>query len=83
MRVPELTRDFVRSAGQNQLGLCGERDCDRPVRTAPDGRCRRCAVGVVVLGRLASVFVLLLYLWLSANAFLVGIQVDACVRERA
>ena len=36
-----------------------------------------------VFGHLASVFVLLLYLWLSANAFLVGIQVDACVRERA
>jgi hypothetical protein len=29
------------------------------------------------------VFVLLLYLWLSANAFLVGIRVDACVRDRA
>ena len=36
-----------------------------------------------VFGHLASVFVLLIYLWLSANAFLVGIQVDACVRERA
>jgi membrane protein len=36
-----------------------------------------------VFGHLASVFVLLLYLWLSANAFLVGIQVDACARERA
>jgi membrane protein len=36
-----------------------------------------------VFGHLASVFVLLLYLWLSANAFLVGIQVDACVRKRA
>jgi membrane protein len=36
-----------------------------------------------VFGHLASIFVLLLYLWLSANAFLVGIQVDACVRERA
>lgn len=36
-----------------------------------------------VFGHLASVFVLLLYLWLSANAFLVGIQVDACVRDRA
>jgi membrane protein len=36
-----------------------------------------------VFGHLASVFVLLLYLWLSANAFLVGIQLDACVRERA
>lgn len=35
-----------------------------------------------VFGHLASIFVLLLYLWLSANAFLVGIQVDACVRER-
>jgi membrane protein len=33
-----------------------------------------------VFGHLASVFVLLLYLWLSANAFLVGIQLDACVR---
>lgn len=36
-----------------------------------------------VFGHLASVFVLLLYLWLIANAFLVGIQLDACVRERA
>ena len=36
-----------------------------------------------VFGHLASVFVLLLYLWLSANAFLVGIQLDACVRKRA
>jgi membrane protein len=36
-----------------------------------------------VFGHLASVFVLLLYLWLSANAFLVGIQVDACTRERS
>jgi membrane protein len=36
-----------------------------------------------VFGHLASVFVLLVYLWLSANAFLVGIQLDACVRERA
>jgi len=36
-----------------------------------------------VFGHLASVFVLLLYLWLSANAFLVGIQLDACVRQRA
>jgi membrane protein len=36
-----------------------------------------------VFGHLASIFVLLLYLWLSANAFLVGIQVDACARECA
>jgi len=36
-----------------------------------------------VFGHLASIFVLLLYLWLSANAFLVGIQVDARLRERA
>jgi membrane protein len=36
-----------------------------------------------VFGHLASVFVLLLYLWLSANSFLVGIQVDDCVRKRA
>jgi membrane protein len=36
-----------------------------------------------VFGHLASVFVLLLYLWLSANAFLVGIQVDACARDLA
>jgi membrane protein len=36
-----------------------------------------------VFGHLASVFVLLLYLWLSANAFLVGIQLDACVRKKA
>jgi membrane protein len=36
-----------------------------------------------VFGHLASVFVLLLYIWLSSNAFLVGVQVDACIRERA
>jgi membrane protein len=36
-----------------------------------------------VFGHMASVFVLLLYLWLSANAFLVGIQLDACVHQRA
>lgn len=36
-----------------------------------------------VFGHLASVFVLLVYLWLSANAFLIGIQVDACIRDRA
>jgi membrane protein len=36
-----------------------------------------------VFGHLATVFVLLLYLWLSSNAFLVGIQLDACIRERA
>ena len=36
-----------------------------------------------VFGHLATVFVLLLYLWLLASAFLVGIQLDACVRERA
>jgi membrane protein len=35
-----------------------------------------------VFGHLATVFVLLLYVWLLANAFLVGIQLDACVRER-
>jgi membrane protein len=36
-----------------------------------------------VFGHLASVFVLLIYLWLSANAFLFGVQLDACVRKRA
>ncbi len=36
-----------------------------------------------VFGHLATVLVLLLYLWLLANAFLVGIQLDACVRERS
>jgi membrane protein len=36
-----------------------------------------------VFGHLATFFVLLIYLWLLANAFLVGIQLDACVRERA
>jgi membrane protein len=36
-----------------------------------------------VFGHLASVFVLLIYLWLSAHAFLVGVQLDACVRKRA
>jgi membrane protein len=36
-----------------------------------------------VFGPLASFFVLLIYVYLIANAFLVGIQVDACVRERS
>jgi membrane protein len=36
-----------------------------------------------VFGHVATVFVLLLYVWLLANAFLVGVQLDACVRERA
>jgi membrane protein len=36
-----------------------------------------------VFGHLATVFVLLIYVYLIANAFLVGIQVDANVRERA
>jgi membrane protein len=36
-----------------------------------------------VFGHLATLFVLLLYVYLVANAFLVGIQLDACVRERA
>jgi membrane protein len=36
-----------------------------------------------VFGHLATFFVLLLYVWLLANAFLVGVQVDACIRERA
>ena len=36
-----------------------------------------------VFGHLATFFVLLIYIWLLANAFLVGIQLDACVRERA
>lgn len=36
-----------------------------------------------VFGHLATVFVLLVYVWLLANAFLVGVQLDACVRERA
>jgi membrane protein len=36
-----------------------------------------------VFGHLATFFVLLVYVWLLANAFLVGIQVDASVRERA
>jgi membrane protein len=35
-----------------------------------------------VFGHLASVFVLLVYVWLLANAFLVGIEVDEAVRER-
>ena len=35
-----------------------------------------------VFGQLATFFVLLVYIWLLANAFLVGIQVDACIRER-
>jgi hypothetical protein len=36
-----------------------------------------------VFGHLASIFVLLLYRWLSGDAFLAGIQLDACVRERS
>ena len=35
-----------------------------------------------VFGHLATFFVLLIYLYLIANAFLVGIQLDACVRAR-
>lgn len=36
-----------------------------------------------VFGHLATFFVLLVYVWLLANAFLVGVQADACVRKRA
>jgi membrane protein len=36
-----------------------------------------------VFGHLASFFVLLIYVFLIANAFLVGIQLDALVRKRA
>jgi membrane protein len=36
-----------------------------------------------VFGHLATFFVLLIYVYLIANAFLVGIQLDATVRERA
>jgi membrane protein len=36
-----------------------------------------------VFGHLATFFVLLIYVYLIANAFLVGIQLDADVRERA
>jgi membrane protein len=36
-----------------------------------------------VFGHLATFFVLLIYVHLIANAFLVGIQLDACVRERS
>jgi membrane protein len=36
-----------------------------------------------VFGHLATFFVLLVYVWLLANAFLVGVQLDATVRERA
>jgi membrane protein len=36
-----------------------------------------------VFGHLATFFVLLIYVWLLANAFLVGVQLDATVRERA
>jgi membrane protein len=35
-----------------------------------------------VFGPLSTLFVLLVYVWLSANAFLVGIQLDAVVRRR-
>jgi membrane protein len=36
-----------------------------------------------VFAHLATLFVLLLYVYLVANAFVIGIQVDACIRERA
>jgi membrane protein len=36
-----------------------------------------------VFGHLATFFVLLIYLYLIANAFLIGIQLDAGVRERS
>jgi membrane protein len=36
-----------------------------------------------VFGHLATFFVLLIYVYLIANAFLAGIQLDACARERA
>jgi len=36
-----------------------------------------------VFGHLATFYVLLIYVYLIANAFLVGIQLDASVRERA
>ena len=36
-----------------------------------------------VFGHVATFFVLLLYLYASANAFLAGVQLDACVREIA
>jgi membrane protein len=36
-----------------------------------------------VFGHLATFFVLLLYVYASTIAFLAGVQVDACVRERA
>ena len=35
-----------------------------------------------VFGHLATLYALLLYLYLAAFAFLIGIQVDACVRVR-
>lgn len=35
-----------------------------------------------VFGPLSTFFVLLVYVWLAANAFLAGIQLDACLRER-
>jgi membrane protein len=35
-----------------------------------------------VFGHLATFFVALIYVYLIANAFLAGIQLDACVRER-
>jgi membrane protein len=36
-----------------------------------------------VFGHVATFFVLLLYLYSSSNAFLAGVQLDACVREAA
>jgi uncharacterized BrkB/YihY/UPF0761 family membrane protein len=48
---------------------------------------RLCATYVAsyesVFGHLATFFVLLIHVYVIANAFLVGIQVDANVRERA
>lgn len=35
-----------------------------------------------VFSHLATFFVLLVYVWLLANAYLVGIQTDACIRKR-
>ena len=36
-----------------------------------------------VFGHLATFFVLLLYVYASSIAFLVGVQADACIRRRA
>jgi hypothetical protein len=59
----------------------------RRARSGADHGCRPLLsgqrAGESVFGHLATFFVLLIDVYLRAIAFLVGIQLDACVRERA